>query len=248
MRPEWAYGPLLYQDRSTSSTMWIAPLETSVDNLDSIRAYLESEIGPTRVEAIDAAGDSRQMDSVRQAWELEDHESAAIRITAAERVGGGDAAFFNWNRYGRSNYTVLNLDFDLYMRHAASLLLRDARRQVRADRVLDAVWHLRWLVAICAASTAWAFNPSWHNTPLNVAATLVFLGSAALIDGSRISERRFRLLNSPRNRVRLVHKTRREIYAERITAKKQAWSRLLWLVVGAGLTLAVQVLVAHWTR
>src|SRR5947209_6808335 len=96
---EWVYGPLLYQDRSGSTAMWIAPLETSVDNLDSIRAYLDSNIGPTRVEAIDAAGARRQMESVRQAWELEDYESTWIQITAAERVGGGDAAFFNWNRY-----------------------------------------------------------------------------------------------------------------------------------------------------
>jgi len=238
---------LLYSIPSTTAT-WIAPLETSVDNLESARAYLESTIGPTRVEAVDAVGASREVESVRQAWEREDHQSTTIRLTAAERIGGGDAAFFTWNRYGPSNYAVLNMAFDPYMRHAAGLLLRDARRQLRADRVLDAIWHLRWLVAICAAASAWAFNSSWHSAPLNVAATLVFLGSAVLIGDSKVRELRFRLQNSPRSRVRLVHKTRREIYAERITARKQAWSRLLWLVVGAGLTLAVGVLVAELTK
>ena len=245
MLRDWWFGPLL---QNSSTSVLIAPLECSVDNLESLRLFLNDRIGPTRIEAIGIDNTSRQLESVRQAWELEDHNSAIIRLTAAQRESGADIAIVTWTRASRSTCSYLTNGVEPIIQEGVQLLLRDARRRFPRERALDAVVKVRWLTAAAVSIAVWVLNPHWRSVPLNLAATVALFSGAAWLRHMRVLEFRFRLQNSPRNRVQLEHASRREIYETRVTSRRRLVSNGISAIVGAAATLVGQLLISHFAN
>lgn len=242
---DWWFGPLL--ERSHNDVL-IAPLECSVDNLESLRLFLNDRIGPTRVDAIAVDNTSCQLESVREAWELEEHKSAIIRLTTAERESGEGIVSFTWERAGRSRLGYLISGVEPTIQEGVQLLLRDARRRFPRERALDAAVKVRWLAAAAVSAAVWVLNPHWRSVPLNLAATVALFSGAAWLRHQRVLEFRHRLQFSPRNRVQLKHASRREIYERRVTSRRRLLSNGISAIVGAAATLGGQLLISHFAN